>query len=48
MRSMFQGAVTFNQNISGWQTSNVTHMDHMFELATIFLSIFLFGTLVLS
>jgi surface protein len=33
---MFTNAAAFNQNINGWQTSNVTHMDHMFELATSF------------
>ena len=30
MNSMFADALTFNQNISNWNTSNVTNMNKMF------------------
>ena len=33
---MFHGAATFNQVISGWNTSNVTDMSFMFYGATAF------------
>ena len=33
---MFQGAVSFNQDISGWNTSSVIDMTSMFEGATAF------------
>ena len=33
---MFHGASSFNQNISGWSTSNVSDMSSMFEGATSF------------
>lgn len=34
--SMFAGAVNFNQDISGWDVSNVKHMPHMFAKCTSF------------
>ena len=33
---MFWYGFAFNQDISGWNTSNVTNMDHMFENASAF------------
>ena len=33
MRYMFYNALRFNQNISGWDVSNVTDMDCMFYRA---------------
>ena len=36
MRSMFEGATAFNQNIGGWDTAAVTNMDSMFYGATAF------------
>ncbi len=36
MRSMFEGAVAFNADISGWVTSSVTNMHRMFWGATSF------------
>jgi surface protein len=36
MGYMFQKATAFNQNISGWDTSNVTLMYFMFDNATAF------------
>lgn len=35
MRAMFAGT-KFNQDISSWNTSNVTDMSHMFSGATVF------------
>ena len=31
MRSMFNGCDSFNQNIKGWNISNVIYMDNMFN-----------------
>ena len=36
MRKMFEDRETFNQNISGWDVSNVTDMDKMFDEASSF------------
>ena len=36
MRKLFDGATTFNQNISNWDVSNVTDMTFMFNSATSF------------
>ena len=36
MDGMFEGATNFNQDISKWQTNNVTKMDRMFKGATSF------------
>jgi len=36
MTSMFSGATNFNQEIGGWNTSNVTLMNNMFSGATSF------------
>ena len=36
MNSMFQNATNFNQNISGWNVSQVTTMNSMFQNATNF------------
>jgi surface protein len=36
MSQMFMGAKKFNQNISGWDVSNVTEMDWMFNGASLF------------
>ena len=33
---MFQGATSFNQNISGWNVSSVTNMNSMFESTSAF------------
>ena len=33
---MFQGATSFNQDISKWDVSNVENMDYMFSGATSF------------
>ena len=31
MEGTFRNATNFNQDISGWDVSNVTHMDELFE-----------------
>ena len=36
MTGMFYNNRSFNQNISGWNTSNVTNMSYMFDGATTF------------
>ena len=33
---MFKSATAFNQNISTWNTTNVTYMNYMFNSATAF------------
>jgi surface protein len=36
MRAMFDGATSFNQDLSGWGTAKVTDMSYMFYGATSF------------
>ncbi|WP_254105539.1 BspA family leucine-rich repeat surface protein, partial [Aliivibrio fischeri] len=36
MSYMFAGAAAFNQDISGWDTANVTDMSYMFYRAAAF------------
>ena len=36
MNNMFRGAVSFNQPVDSWDTSNATDMSHMFRMAKSF------------
>ena len=43
IQSMFQGATSFNQDLSGWDVSHITDMSYMFKEATSFNSPLLWG-----
>ena len=43
---MFQGATSFNQDLSGWDVSHITDMSYMFKEATSFNSPLLWGSKV--
>ena len=43
---MFQGATSFNQDLSGWDVSHITDMSNMFQGATSFNSPLLWGSKV--
>ena len=36
MSGVFDGATSFNQNISQWETANVVNMENLFRSATAF------------
>ena len=46
IQSMFQGATSFNQDLSGWDVSHITDMSYMFKEATSFNSPLLWGSKV--
>jgi surface protein len=48
MRSMFHKASAFNGNISSWNMSSVTDMNHMFYGASSFNQTFVHGRITLS
>ena len=43
LQYMFQGATSFNQDLSGWDVSHITDMSYMFKEATSFNSPLLWG-----
>ncbi len=46
IQSMFQGATSFNQDLSGWDVSHITNMSNLFQGATSFNSPLLWGSKV--